>query len=229
MHVVIIKNIKQKAVSVILLLCLWATMITITDFMSSNPTLLNVSLNDNINFSYPMNMIIENIFVNEKIGNSGVKTVSLFSTPPVEMLKSFDAKGLGLSFSFPSAFQMTEQSFLGNEILYHVDFNNKSKEVYGFIQVWNLETPLKDFLINSKKTALSTFLNFKMSEIKVNNLDGYLWDYIAVNDGKSIKALEAFLQKDGKMYRVSYFVPEKFFNKEQEKTFMNILNSIKVD
>jgi hypothetical protein len=203
-------------------------MIALADFMNSSTKLLNVSLSDNIKFSYPINMRIDRIYVSEKVGVNGVKATSLFSTAPVDLVKNIEAKGLGLSFSFPSAFQVNEQSFVGNEILYHVDFSDRSKNIIGFVQVWNLQTKLKDFLINSKNTSPGNFKNFKMNELKINNLDGYLWDYSSVNDSNSIKALEAFFQKDGKMYRLSYFVPEKSYNKEHEKIFMNILKSLKI-
>jgi hypothetical protein len=196
--------------------------------MSTSTNLLKVSLSENIEFSYPINMKIDRIYVNEKMGVAGVKSTSLFQSPPVNSMKDIEAKGLGFSFSFPSAFQVNEQSFAGNEILYHVDFSDKSKNINGFVQVWNLQTPLKDFLINSKNTSPGNYQNFKMNEIKVNNLDGYLWDYTSVNNSTSIKALEAFFQKDGKMYRLSYFVPEKSYNNEHKKIFMNILKSLNI-
>jgi hypothetical protein len=229
MHILIIKNYRKKVVSTILLMMLWISMIGITAFVGSNPLLFKVSINKTTQFSYPVSYKIDSIYINENMDENAVKAVSLFSSPQIETLKKIEPKGLGFSFSFPSAFQVTEQSFVGNEILYHIDFSDKSKEAYGFVQVWNLKTPLKDFLISSKNTSLSNFKDFKMNELKVNNLDGYLWDYNAINDSRAVKALEAFLQKDGKMYRISYFVPEKFYNKYHEKTFMNIVNSIKVD
>jgi len=228
MQVIIVPNFRKRLLNVILLLALWISMVTVADFMNSNTKLLNVSLNENIHFSYPINMKIDRIYVSEKEGSNGIRAASLFSTTPIDIMKKIEAKGLGFSFSFPSAFQVNEQSFAGNEILYHVDFSNKSKDIHGFVQVWNLQTPLKDFLINSKSTSPGNFKDFKMSEIKINNLDGYLWDYTSVNDSNSVKALEAFFQKDGKMYRLSYFVPEKSFNKEHEKIFMNILDSLKI-
>lgn len=229
MHILIIKDYRKKVISTILLMMLWISMIGITAFVGSNPLLFKVSINKTTQFSYPVSYKIDSIYINESMDENAVKAVSLFSSPQVETLKKIEPKGLGFSFTFPSAFQVTEQSFVGNEILYHIDFSDKSKEAYGFVQVWNLKSPLKDFLIASKNTALSNFKDFKMSELKVNNLDGYLWDYTSVNDSRAIKALEAFLQKDGKMYRISYFIPEKFYNKYHEKTFMNIVNSIKVD
>jgi len=229
MRILIIKDYRKKVLSSILLMLLWVSMIGITSFVGSNPLLFKVSINKDAEFSYPVSYKVDSIYVNESIDENAVKAVGLFSRPQVETLKKIEPAGLGISFSFPSAFLVTEQSFLGNEILYHVDFSDKSRETYGFVQVWNLKTPLKEFLISSKNTSLSTFKDFKMSDLKVNDLTGYLWDYTSVNDNNSIKALEAFLQKDGKLYRVSYFVPEKFYDKQQEKTFMNILNSIKVN
>lgn len=229
MRILIVRNYRNKIVSAILLMLLWVSMIGVTAFVGSNPLLFKVSVNKSTLFSYPVSYKIDNIYISESMDVNAVKAVSLFSSPQAETLKKIEPKGLGISFSFPSAFQVTEQSFAGNEILYHVDFSDKSKEAYGFVQVWNLKTPLKDFLIASKNTSLSNFKDFRMSELTVNNLDGYLWDYTAVNDSTAVKALEAFLQKDGKMYRISYFVPEKFYNNYHEKTFMNILNSIKVN
>lgn len=228
MHVLIVPDFRRRVIGISLLCVLWLSMIVLSDSMSTSTKFTNVSLSDNIKFSYPINMKIDRVYVSEKADVDGVKTTGLFSTAPVNVMKNIEAKGLGFSFSFPSAFQISEQSFVGNEILYHVDYSDKGKNIAGFVQVWNLQTPLKDFLINSKNTSPGNFKNFEMSELKINNLDGYLWDYTAVNDNNSIKALEAFFQKDGKMYRVSYFVPEKSYTKEHEKIFMNILKSLKI-
>ncbi|GAE89161.1 membrane-associated protein [Acetivibrio straminisolvens JCM 21531] len=49
------------------------------------------------------------------------------------------------------------------------------------------------------------------------------------HDNKSYKGNEVFLKKDDKMYRISYFVPERLWSKNESKLFESIVSSFKTN
>lgn len=228
MKVIFIKNYKMKSLACTLLIFLWVSMSYLANFLQYNAMFLKVSIENELDFSYPMNLKIEKIYSNIESDAAAVTATTIFSNPLKGKFSKVNALSNTLSFSFPSAFTINEQNFTGSDILYHVDFNNTSKDVHGFVQVWNIQSPLNEFLEMSKSSAQQNYTNFKMYPININGVAGYQWDYIAKSDSQSVKAMEVFLEKDNKMYRISYFIPTKNWDKKQSKIFNNIIKSVKI-
>jgi hypothetical protein len=61
--------------------------------------------------------------------------------------------GVDYSFNLPPGWMYNEEKFQGGEILYHADFTSVDKEIRGFAEVWNINTPLLNFLEQSKKNS----------------------------------------------------------------------------
>lgn len=228
MHVIILKNYKLKLISGLLLICLWVSMYFFSNFFQNGKLLLNISIDNYLTFSYPLNLKVQKIYVNGSLSNREIQATTILSTPSNNKFNSIKALADSLSFSFPSTFTLNEKVISGGEILYHVDFNDRSKDINGFVQVWNLNTPLKEFLEQSKYTSLQSFSDFSMSPINVNGASGYKWSYTSKGETQTYKSMEVFLQKGSKMYRVSYFTPIKLWNKAQENIYNSIVNSIKI-
>jgi hypothetical protein len=97
------------------------------------------------------------------------------------------------------------------------------------VQLWSLHEPLENFLENSKKLSDQNFTDFKSSPVSVNEMDGFFWDYsVVTSNGEAFKGNEVFLVKNGVMYRISFFVPEKSWNDKYSDIFWDIVNSFKV-
>lgn len=140
--------------------------------------------------------------------------------------KSADGK---FSFMYPSSFLIERKNFLGDEILYHIDFHDKYRVLIGFMQVWNLKDSLEEFLENSKAASRLDYTYFVSKPIIIDKTFGYFWDYVVINsERKYIKGSEVFLEKHNKMYRISYFVPENLWDKRQSEIFNNIIYSLKI-
>ncbi len=228
MHVIFIKNYKGKLILLSGFVLLWISMFMLSDFLMNNTMAFRVTINNYLTFSYPFELQVVNVFYNEQLENSAIQTNTTYKKPLAQNFSSYKSFEGKFSFQYPSAFTLNEQDFAGSEVLYHIDFMNRSQNSHGFVQVWNMPYSLKEFLERSKTTSLQNFMSFQSKEVTVNGQPGFYWDYISHSKtGKDYRASEVFFKKDDKMYRISYFVPESMWNKSQSDIFWNIVNSFK--
>lgn len=205
---------------------LWIGVIVWALYAFGSNVRFTITVDNNMTFSYPNNIIINNIYSNGKIPISTIQASNSAKKATIEI----NVPEQKLQFSYPSTFKISKQDFPGSDIIYHIDFTNKEKKgSTGFIQVWNMPYSLDNFLKNSKENSLAEFLEFNSSKVNVNGLDGYLWEYTVKSSEGNFKGLEVFLQKDSKLYRVSYFIPESLYTIQDKNTFNQIVNSLKVE
>ena len=141
---------------------------------------------------------------------------------------SYESTEGGFAFNYPSTFTFTPRSFSGNDILYHVDFQDTAGSGYGFVQIWNMYMPLGEFLEKSKEASRLKYKYFSDRKMKVNGFTGYYWDYSVLGSNNTYyKGSEVFLEGKDKMYRISYFIPENQWNETQKEIFTNMVKSFR--
>mgnify|MGYP005839701235 CR=1 FL=1 len=228
MKILFITNYKRKIFILCFIFTFWVTMYLLSEVISNNSLVLNITINNDLTFSYPFALQVDNIYFNEQLNKNYVETNSTFNKPSAQKFSSYNSIKGKFSFNYPSILTLSQQDFTGSDILYHVDFYNKSKNAHGFVQVWNLPYPVKEFLDKSKAASTQNYKYFEEKSVSVNNLPGYYWTYSSNgNDGKVYKGNEVFLQKNNRMYRISYFVPDVSWDKSQSNIFWSIVNSFK--
>ena len=130
-----------------------------------------------------------------------------------QALKKYSALQGKFEFYLPTDWTTMEETFSGGEIIYNIFFTSKDKKVHGFVQVWDINKPLKQFIDESKQAAVGVidFKYYKVKEIIINNNKGYLLDYSRKNNNNNyIKSYETFIEgSNGRIYRASFFVEEK--------------------
>lgn len=225
MYLLLVKNYKKNIILIsstflFLIFCIIGLIIWL-----DKPAKYNVILDENLSVSFPFTFIIYDIY------SINFETVPYIQTSTSSNKNFIDFKcpEEGFEFSYPSIFEISPSSFPGSEILYHIDFKNRDDiSKYGFVQVWKLPYSIEEFLTNSKQNAMVDFIAFNSSKISINGLDGYLWDYSFNSTSGKHKALEAFLFKNSKLYRISYFLPLSQYNPNEYDIFWNIVKSIKI-
>lgn len=149
-----------------------------------------------------------------------------------QLFESYNVMDNTFHFELPDSWSAYEESFSGEEILYHLNFVSKDKRIHGFVQVWKLSETLKQFIEKSKESAagIIDFKNFNIKEINVDGKKGYLMDYSRANQkGEYIRAYEAFIEGfSNKMYRISFFVPEKEWRDYYKILFNRMIHLIKI-
>lgn len=226
MYLILVTNYRKKLLLFFSLLLLWVLILAGTGLLIDETVKYTVTINSNLSFSYPATYTIANIY--SKNDNSAPYLQA--SNSIYKSFIDFKSPEEGFEFSYPSIFEINKQNFPGSEILYHIDFRNKQdKTKGGFVQVWSLPYSLEKFLENSKQSAMVDFINFNSKKIKVNNLDGYFWEYTVKNASENYKALEVFLSKNSRLYRISYFMPEKKYNNDEYEMFWKIVKSLKIN
>lgn len=227
LYVIFIKNYKKKIVRTCILVFAWLGLFLLVNFILSKNMNYILTINNCLSFSCPADFTVENVFINEINKDGSIETGLPFIKPRTETFKNFISEKGKFGFDYPSIFTIDEQEFSGSDILYHVEL--RSEYSNGFVQVWNLPYPLAEFLDKAKSTSQLNYQYFSSKPIKLNNLNGYVWDYSIIDrNGKQIKSNEVFLQKDDKLYRISYFIPEELWNSYQKKLFYDIVNSLKI-
>ncbi|HOE56674.1 MAG TPA: PsbP-related protein [Bacillota bacterium] len=149
-----------------------------------------------------------------------------------QLFETYNVMDNSFRFELPDSWETQESFFTGGEILYHLNFISQDKKINGFVQVWRLSGPLKQFIEESEKAATGAveFKYFNIREIAADNKKGYLLDYSRANqEGKYNRAYEAFIEGySNKIYRLSFFVKEKEWRKYYQILFDRIIKSIEI-
>ena len=149
-----------------------------------------------------------------------------------QLLEPYNVMDNTFHFELPDKWDTNEVSFAGGEILYHMNFTSQDKRIHGFVQVWKLSKPLKQFIDASKESAVGVvdFKYFDVKEIMINNKKGYLIDYSRANSqGDYNRAYEVFVEGcTDKVYRMSFFVPEKEWRNYYKVHFDKIIHTMNI-
>ncbi|NMM61608.1 hypothetical protein HBE96_02640 [Clostridium sp. P21] len=146
----------------------------------------------------------------------------------INSLTQYEALDKKFTYKLPSEWITKEQKFSGNEIVYHNDFNSKDLKIHGFVEVWNLNTDLKNFLEESKKISSeqNLYKNYDIKPVQINNKDGYLVNYtIITSNNKYYKGYEYFIKNKSKFFRFSFFVREDNFKESMPTIFKTIVKT----
>ncbi|MDF2987778.1 MAG: hypothetical protein K0R50_3288 [Eubacterium sp.] len=226
MNLIIITNYKRKLLILLAVVILWGLLIYGAGLIYDGTVEYTISVNSDISVSYPSILNVKNIY--SKF-NDAAPYIQASNTNYKNFVE-FHSQEEGFKFSYPSIFKLDQQIFPGSEILYHIDFQNKEdKKFYGFVQVWNMPYSLEKFLELSKEAAMNEFENFSSKKIKVNGLDGYFWEYTTKSANENYKNLEVFLTKGSKFYRISFYIPEKDYGKNDNDMFWRMVNSFNIN
>lgn len=174
-------------------------------------------------------ILMISMFAFQKIINNNMKMTSLMQSN-IKNLKEYKALDGVIKYKLPEDWITEEKKFEESEIIYHNEFESKDLKVHGFIQVWNIDYNIKEFLENSKAISekQNKISDYTMENIDVNNNPAYHIDYIIYNNqGKSFKCHEYFLNKDNKIIRFSFFVKEDKFKENMPTIFKNIVSTLK--
>jgi hypothetical protein len=228
MRIIVLTNYRKKLKCVAFILLLWLLLFNLGSYVIENELLRHITVDSSFEFSYPHNITVKNVFAKNTSADQSViySFLSLYTrTGQFLKYKSIDGN---ISFDYPSAFVISEKTFTGGEILYHIDFHDNQNIVHGFVQVWTLSEDLGTFLKKSLDSSQNEYKYFISELVEINDLKGYSWDYSVAVDGLYYKGMEIFLSKEGRMYRMSYFLPENKWDDKQSRQFWKMAKSMKV-
>ena len=217
---------RKKLILLITLIVFSVGIISFVCIFCQGSSYYTITVNSQISFSYPIDFSIKNVYANDPASTPYIQA----SNSKYKSFIDYKSPEDKFHFSYPSNFKLYQQAFPGSEILYHVDFQNKGDNSFtGFVQVWNLPYELSKFLEESKENSLTDFINFNSKEIEVNKMKGYFWEYTVKGAKENYKTLEVFLSKDSRLYRISFYIPEKNYTDVDYEMFWKMVNSLKVN
>lgn len=133
-----------------------------------------------------------------------------------------------ITFQYPETLRLDEIRSLGPEITIHMNYRHNDNKMIGFFQVWTMERPMEEFLVQSKKYSSMTFSSFKTSEFKVQSMEGVLWEYVFMSKTQDIHGLEAFIENADEMYRFTMYIAQENYKPAYKKMFQRIVQSLRV-
>ncbi|MFD3158480.1 hypothetical protein ACFIJ5_16765 [Haloimpatiens sp. FM7330] len=149
----------------------------------------------------------------------------------INSLKEYSILDNKYTYKLPEEWKTKKRQFQGKEIIYHNEFASKDNNIYGFVQVWNINKSLKKFLEDSKQIALeqNVINDYKIEQFNVNNEKGYLVTYSLV-DGKNYtyNSYEYFIKREEGFLRFSFFVRKENFKENMPTIFQTIVNTLKI-
>lgn len=228
MRFIIVSQVRRKLAIIASSALLWLIMFILGSYLIENRLHITVSIGSFMEFSCPYGISVDKIISKSSVEEQLVVTSFFPSSPRAEQFIDYDSLEGKFSFKYPSAFILKKAAFTGGDILYHIDFHDKDDSSHGFVQVWNLPGDLGSFLDKSKETSQQTYKYFSQSSVLINGIKSYLWDYDVLTGGGYYKGMEVFLKKDGRMYRLSYFVPEEKWDDRQSQIFRDMVKSLKI-
>ena len=225
---IIITDYKRKLLLVAIVAAVWMLFFIFGSFLIDNTLFFNITVDSCVEFSYPYDIVVDNVFVRDTHADQGSLSTFCTSRPRTAKFINYESLEGNFSFKYPSAFILNSSSFTGGDILYHIDFHDRDDSAHGFVQVWNLKEDLYDFLEKSKEASQQTYKYFKTDRIKLNEVEGFLWDYSVLTQDGFYKGSEIFFKQNGLMYRMSYFIPEEQWDEKQSQLFWSMAKSFKV-
>lgn len=222
------KNLKIRIAKYLLLVFIISLTILTINYISNNLSTITYCIDEHMYFTCPSSISVENIYLNKSLSPENHPVFSNSDNSVHMDFFKFKPGNGEFSFSYPSNFIIIPTGISGKEIVYHIDFLNKSKTSHGFIQVWALDEQMDKFLEKSKSHQINV-QDFSSKEVLINSLKGFYWDYkVLGNNNQLFHCLEVFLENNNRMYRISYFTPEKNWDKSQEKLFWQIVQSFQL-
>lgn len=186
-----------------------------------------ITLEQRVSFLFPSSTRMASIYMTSP-NQPAIQTGSLIGKKwKIQKIEQMDISEI--TFEYPETLRLDEIRNLGPEITVHINYMHNNSKMFGFFQVWNLNQPFKEFLAQSKKYSSMTFKTFKESDIKVQDLEGLMWDYVFINRTEDIVGLEAFLENNGEMYRFSMFVAQDDYRPAYRKLFKHMVQSLRVN
>ncbi len=185
-----------------------------------------ITLNRRISFVFPYSSKISSLYMvsmEAPVVETGVHLGGRWKTEKIQQLEMSE-----ITFQYPEVLILKDKISLGQDIRIHMNFHHTNNKALGFFQVWSLGRPLKDFLDESKKYSSIAFIDFTESLIQVDNLDGFMWEYVFASKEKDIVGMEAFIENGNEMYRFSLFVPKENYKPSYKKMFKRMFQSLRV-
>ncbi|MEA4826755.1 MAG: hypothetical protein VB130_09000 [Clostridium sp.] len=156
-----------------------------------------------------------------------LKAVS-FMQNNIKSLKTYEVLDGKFSYKLPSEWTTSIKDFPGNQIIYHNEFISKDLSISGFVQVWNEEDDLKNFLDISKEASKkqNKIKNYKISDFKMGDKKGYLVKYIMKSKDVDFVAYEYFIKYNKGFIRFSFFMKNKDFKEDIATLYDSILKTV---
>lgn len=225
MYVLVISA-KKRVRNIILLLVAIAIFIGALLLTYTNVQNSHVTIENRISFTLPASTEMSSIY-SSKLTNhtmqAGLVLGSSYKTKIIQRQGISD-----ISFQYPETLRMDDIQNLGQEITVHINFKHEDGNMVGFFQVWRLNQSLEELLNNSKKLSSMTFMDFSESEIDVNGMKGFIWDYTFVSTHADTKGVEVFIENGNEMYRFSMFVPKNDYKPKYKRIIMRMIRSLKL-
>jgi len=225
MHILVLTRRKYLIVTVIFILL--AMIYALAGIIRHMLPETEIVIARRVSLVFPHSTKMSDIYMSSKENSPIIETVSRsdgkWKTAAIRQYEMSE-----ITFKYPDVLRLEEMINLGQEIIIHMNYHHTNNKVHGFFQVWKLNRNLEEFLNESKKFSSMTFISFNESAIKVNDLNGFMWEYIFMDTKNDIKGFEAFLENGNEMYRFTMFINNTDYKPQYKRIFKRMFQSLRI-
>jgi hypothetical protein len=150
----------------------------------------------------------------------------------VPVMKQYSIMNGKYQFQLPENIKLTKGITSGGEVLYHGDLASTDNKIKGAVEVWNINTTLKDFLDKSRFSTVGVVdvQNYLLSPFQVGELRGYVLTYSrSGNDNLRYQYVEYFIPTTNKeFFRLSFYLKLSDYNENLRKLLDSIALTFKI-
>ncbi len=163
-------------------------------------------------------------------GVMGPLLVASYKTPvqdvtgQVGKMLTYSSEREGITFNYPLGWAIRTERNFGGEILESTSFASPDKTVHGFVQVMEFPKPVPEYIAEAQKNMVSGYDSLEFKETTAGDKQGYVLTYKRGTGDTRSAATEYFFTRNKKVYRFSYFFPERLAE-QYEKDFEEMLGS----
>lgn len=143
-------------------------------------------------------------------------------------LKEYNDDNMRIVYKLPENWGNTEKNLNVEKVIYHSEFYDRESCIGGYIQLQSKNRELQD-VVSAFGEDKNKVQEYNYRPIKVNGYKGYLVKYKLQSfvDNKQMKFVQYYIESQGDRAVVTFYIPDEKYEKNFEKIFDVITDTIK--
>ena len=144
-------------------------------------------------------------------------------------LKEYNDENMRIVYKLPENWDNAEKKLNIEKVMYHSEFYDTASSIGGYIQLQSKNRELQD-VVSTFGQDKNKVQEYNYRPIKVNGYKGYLLKYKLQSfvDNKQMKFVQYYIESQGDRAVVTFYAPDDKYEKNFERIFDAITDTIKL-
>lgn len=143
-------------------------------------------------------------------------------------LKEYNIDEYKINYKLPDKWGTNIENFVGEEIVYHNNFQSNDGNINGFVQAWRYKGDLEAFIHASTDTSKlnKKSKNFQILSTNINGNKAYSVTYRINYRNNDVNAFEYFIKENDVFIRFAFYVKDKGMNVNTKSVLKALVETI---